>query len=214
MFGFGNDKKKEAEAQAKQEEIAQAMRQMSDQIAAKGAEIAELQRQLEAAKHDATQSDAATKALAEAQARTRQLEADLARLQAETGHAAATSGKTMGDTGGTAGKVGFEMGDTAKSSSGASGLGTGLGGMLGNSHTAGGLTVGGTAWVQKAGGQSLRLRDRPGLQSNAFAGLAPGTQMTLLEGPVQDDGYPWWRIRAADGREGWVAGTELVTSPD
>jgi hypothetical protein len=38
--------------------------------------------------------------------------------------------------------------------------------------------------------------------------------MTLLEGPVQDDGYPWWRIRTVDGREGWVAGTELVTSPE
>lgn len=77
-----------------------------------------------------------------------------------------------------------------------------------------GLQVGVTAWVQKAGGKNLRLRDAAGLNSNAFDGLAPGTQLTLLEGPQSLDGYTWWRIRASDGREGWVAGEELVTTPE
>jgi uncharacterized protein YgiM (DUF1202 family) len=79
---------------------------------------------------------------------------------------------------------------------------------------AGGLAVGITAFVQKAGGKNLRLRNGPGLDTNAFDGLAPGTSMTLLEGPIDKDGYPWWRIKTTDGREGWVAGTELLTQPD
>ncbi|MEI8308057.1 MAG: SH3 domain-containing protein [Chloroflexales bacterium] len=78
----------------------------------------------------------------------------------------------------------------------------------------GGLTLGATAYVQKAGGQNLRLHDLAGLESHVSDSLHPGTQLTLLIGPVQRDGYPWWRIRTADGREGWVAGTELVTHPE
>lgn len=77
-----------------------------------------------------------------------------------------------------------------------------------------GMAAGATAWVQKAGGKSLRRRSAPGLNSTVQDGLAPGTELTLLEGPVAADGYNWWRIRAADGREGWVAGEELVTSPE
>ncbi|MDW8392434.1 MAG: SH3 domain-containing protein, partial [Oscillochloridaceae bacterium] len=76
------------------------------------------------------------------------------------------------------------------------------------------LAVGVTAYVRKTGGQNLRFRNGPGLDTNAFASLPPGTSMTLLEGPVQKDNYPWWRVRTSDGREGWVAGTELVTQPD
>jgi predicted RNase H-like nuclease (RuvC/YqgF family) len=78
----------------------------------------------------------------------------------------------------------------------------------------GGLAIGVTAYVQNAGGKNLRRRSAPGLNSNILDGLAPGTQMTLLEGPFTADGYTWWRMRAADGREGWVAGEELVTRPE
>jgi hypothetical protein len=79
---------------------------------------------------------------------------------------------------------------------------------------AGGLALGVTAYVQKAGGKNLRLHDTAGLEGHVSDSLHPGTQLTLLIGPVERDGYPWWRIRTADGREGWVAGTELVTHPE
>ena len=78
----------------------------------------------------------------------------------------------------------------------------------------GGLTLGATAYVRKAGGKNLRLHDLAGLESHVSDSLHPGTQLTLLVGPVHRDNYPWWRIRTADGREGWVAGTELVTHPE
>ncbi|MFO7169846.1 MAG: SH3 domain-containing protein, partial [Chloroflexota bacterium] len=76
---------------------------------------------------------------------------------------------------------------------------------------AGGLRVGATAWVQNEQGQNLRRRAAPGLEAKILDGLPVGTQLELLEGPVSDDGYTWWRIRTKDGREGWVAGEGLVT---
>ncbi len=77
-----------------------------------------------------------------------------------------------------------------------------------------GMAAGNPAWVRKAGGQGLNRRDAPGLNSTVMDSLSIGTQVTLLEGPHPADGYTWWRVRVSDGREGWVAGEELVTSPE
>jgi hypothetical protein len=76
------------------------------------------------------------------------------------------------------------------------------------------LKIGGNAWVRRAGGQGLNRRDAPGLNSNVLDSFAIGTQLTLLEGPTPADNYTWWRVRSSDGREGWVAGEELVTQPE
>ena len=78
----------------------------------------------------------------------------------------------------------------------------------------GGLAVGGTAYVTRAGGMPLRLRTGAGLNNEIAGRLQPGTQMQLLEGPRQADNHAWWRIRTSDGHEGWVAGEELRTQPD
>ena len=80
--------------------------------------------------------------------------------------------------------------------------------------TSGGLAVGGTAYVTRAGGMALRLRNGAGLNSEIAGRLHPGTEMQLLEGPRHADNHAWWRIRTTDGREGWVAGEELRTQPD
>lgn len=80
--------------------------------------------------------------------------------------------------------------------------------------TTGGLAVGITAWVTRAGGLPLRLRSGPSLEGKILDRLAPGTQMTLQAGPQQADGHAWWHIRTTDNREGWVAGEELRTQPD
>lgn len=77
-----------------------------------------------------------------------------------------------------------------------------------------GLAIGATAWVRKAGGKGLNRRSAPGINSTVHDSLNIGTQMTLLEGPLTADGYTWWRMRTSDGREGWVAGEELVTQPE
>ncbi|NJN66464.1 MAG: SH3 domain-containing protein, partial [Chloroflexaceae bacterium] len=76
------------------------------------------------------------------------------------------------------------------------------------------MEVGSAAWVRRAGGQNLNRRDAPGLNSQVLDHLPIGMRLTLLEGPNPADGYTWWRVRASDGREGWVAGEELVTQPE
>ncbi|MBX0330372.1 SH3 domain-containing protein [Oscillochloris sp. ZM17-4] len=224
MLGFGNNKKKEEEEKAKQEQIAQAMKAMSDQIAGQAQTIKQLQDQLTAAKADDSASSVAAKALAAAQAQLKQMHDEMEKVKASAAAATAaavTAGKsaaaTMGGAVGSAvaGAIGVTKIGPSSGASGAVGAlgGPGSDAILGAAAT-GGLSVGATAYVQKAGGKNLRLRDAAGLGSNAFDALHPGTQMTLLAGPVEKDGYPWWHIRAADGREGWVAGTELVTHPE
>jgi uncharacterized coiled-coil protein SlyX len=221
MFDFGKKKREAEEAaeKAKQEQIGKAMRSMSDQIAGQAQTIEKLEEQLAAAKSGATTNDAASKALAQAQAQLKQMRDEMEKMKASA-TASAAAGKAAAAAGAsTAGSVGGAKVTSAKDAASS---------VLGGSPEAtpapqpapaapaatGGLSIGGTAYVQRAGGKNLRLRDAPGLGSNAFAGLPPGTQMTLLAGPVAKDGYPWWNIRAADGREGWVAGTELVTQPE
>jgi hypothetical protein len=76
------------------------------------------------------------------------------------------------------------------------------------------LDAGATAWVTQAGGLPLRLRSGPSLEADVIDRLKPGTQMTLMEGPIFDTGHSWWRINTTDGRQGWVAGDQLVLQPD
>jgi hypothetical protein len=194
MFGFGNKKKEEEEAaeKAKQEQISQAMRSMSDQLAEKGKTIADLEDSLEAAHKDAAAKTEAEKALMQARAELAKMKGEAARAKADAAAKAAVAAKVE-----------------AKPAPAVT-----LGGAAVAAPAAGGLAAGTTAYVRKTGGKNLRLRDNHGLDTNAFAGLPPGTSMTILEGPVDDDGYIWYRIRVSDGREGWVAGNELVTTPE
>jgi len=215
MFGFGKKKEDEDKEKAAQEQISQAMRSMSDKIAEQAATIKKLEDQLDA-QGKATSSGEAEQALAQAQAQLSALKTEMAKMKDD---AAKASGGVASAIGGAAGALGGAIGGAG----GASKIGASTpapsaapvaGTTLGSAAPSGGLALGGTAYVQKAGGKNLRLRDAHGLDTNVLAGLPPGTQMTLLEGPVEDDGYPWWRIRTSDGREGWVAGTELVTHPE
>lgn len=66
------------------------------------------------------------------------------------------------------------------------------------------LIVGGIAFIQTTEGDMLNVRSGPGLNFQRVTQLAPGTQVTLLEGPVPADGFTWWRVEMPDGRSGWV----------
>ncbi|MGQ9612410.1 MAG: SH3 domain-containing protein [Chloroflexus sp.] len=145
--------------------------------------------------------------MAEAEARLAQMEAELKRLRDQQA-TASTGGKAVNPTA-SAANIGDAIGALGSSGVVKIGLSTPAA-----TPTTGGLQVGGVAYVQKAGGKNLRLRSAPGLDSTVLDGLPLGTQLTLLAGPQEKDGYPWWQIRTSDGREGWVAGTELVTSPE
>lgn len=209
MFGFGRKKKEEAEKaaaeeKAKEEQLTRKMRTMNDQLSSKTKEIADLEKQLAATSKQAATGDEAKKKLTEAQEQVRKMQLEVAKLQIETQAAQNKARQAM--------QAAAEAAAEAANAETEPGVVPVPGAAAG--ATAPELAVGVNAWVRKAGGMNLRLRDRPGLQSNAFAGLPPGTQMTLLEGPVPLDNYPWWRVRVSDGREGWVAGSELVTQPE
>ncbi|MGQ9568476.1 MAG: SH3 domain-containing protein [Anaerolineae bacterium] len=61
------------------------------------------------------------------------------------------------------------------------------------------------ARVQTEGDARLSLREAPGTESTLIARLKAGTEVTVLEGPVQEDGYAWWRVQTVDGQAGWAA---------
>ncbi|MGQ9928561.1 MAG: SH3 domain-containing protein [Chloroflexaceae bacterium] len=67
-----------------------------------------------------------------------------------------------------------------------------------------GLAAGARARVTNLGGVALRARAAPGLSSPVTARLPEGREVTILEGPVEADGYVWWRVEATEGA-GWVA---------
>jgi len=55
-------------------------------------------------------------------------------------------------------------------------------------------------------GDCLRVHDQPALSANVVDCLADGTAGTIVDGPVQADGYTWWEIQG----EGWVDGEYLT----
>jgi uncharacterized protein YgiM (DUF1202 family) len=66
------------------------------------------------------------------------------------------------------------------------------------------LRVGGTAVVNTIDGDSLNLRSDTGVEYQIRAKLERGTEVTLLDGPVNADGYNWWLVREPNGVEGWI----------
>jgi hypothetical protein len=64
--------------------------------------------------------------------------------------------------------------------------------------------------VQGTKGAGLNLRQQPTTYAKVVSNAREGTVLTVLEGPKEADGYTWWRVRAPDSTEGWVAGEWLV----
>jgi tetratricopeptide (TPR) repeat protein/uncharacterized protein YgiM (DUF1202 family) len=54
------------------------------------------------------------------------------------------------------------------------------------------------------GDELLNVRANAGRSNELLFQLEPNVTVTLLEGPVEADGFDWWKIRTSDGREGWV----------
>ena len=192
-FGLGEDSK----AKAEQEKLGKAMQSLSDQIAAlqqqgkgKDGEIAKLQEDLARAQALAGSGDQSKKQLQAAQAAIAVADADRQAHQMML----ADAQKQIAD-------LNAKLGDLKANATEAQAYIAGLG-------------VGAAAWVREEGGKNLRRRSGPGTSSDVLDTLPPGTQVALLEGPTETDGYHWWKIRIGDGREGWVAGEELVVKPE
>lgn len=52
-------------------------------------------------------------------------------------------------------------------------------------------------------GDTLNVRSGPGLDNRVITELRDGTLVTIIDGPVEADGFDWWQIELEDGRQGW-----------
>jgi hypothetical protein len=72
------------------------------------------------------------------------------------------------------------------------------------------LSVGQTAEVLR----NLNLRAEPSIGAAILGTSLPGRRVEILDGPVctpqGDRAYLWWKVRRADGSEGWSAETALL----
>ncbi|RMF32377.1 MAG: SH3 domain-containing protein, partial [Chloroflexi bacterium] len=75
--------------------------------------------------------------------------------------------------------------------------------------TPGPLVVGGRARVTVAGWAYLNVRTEPSAQAEIVGTLKRDAEVTILEGPVEADGFRWWKLDDGEGLVGWaVEGTE------
>jgi hypothetical protein len=188
-----------------QKQVGEAMQNLSDQIGALQRQLNEKNAEIEKMKQTASGSETNAAGLDQAQKEMKELKQQLLSLQ---GSLAAAEAEKMANEliQRNKQKEIDELKAKLASAPAASPSAT--------PAAAGGLKAGGSAWVTREGGLPLRLRSGASLKHKILDRLAPGTQMTLLDGPQQADNHAWWHVRTADGKEGWVAGEELRTQPD
>ncbi|MFN2166776.1 MAG: SH3 domain-containing protein [Anaerolineae bacterium] len=73
-----------------------------------------------------------------------------------------------------------------------------------------GIGPGATVVVQGTGGTGLNIRQQPTTYGKVVASAKEGQELEVLEGPHEADGHVWWKVKTADGDEGWGAGDWLV----
>lgn len=66
------------------------------------------------------------------------------------------------------------------------------------------LRVGGSAQVSNTQGATLRSRRQPSLSAPTTANFKEGERVTVIDGPVEADGFTWWQIEGTSGT-GWSA---------
>ncbi len=73
------------------------------------------------------------------------------------------------------------------------------------------ITLGSYVQVTGTGGTGLRLRDQPGLNSTIRLVVSEAEIFLIQEGPVELDGYLWWRLVGPfdDTRQGWAVSNYL-----
>jgi hypothetical protein len=66
------------------------------------------------------------------------------------------------------------------------------------------LQVGADAQIVNIEGSVLRGREQPSLKASAIVAFKSGARVRILEGPVEADGFTWWKIEGESGT-GWSA---------
>jgi hypothetical protein len=76
-------------------------------------------------------------------------------------------------------------------------------------EVSGEIQIGGYVRVSGTGGRGLRARSGPGTSYEIVTRFSEGRQLLVLAGPVEAEGYAWWRVHGDQG-EGWCADGWLV----
>jgi uncharacterized protein YgiM (DUF1202 family) len=71
----------------------------------------------------------------------------------------------------------------------------------------GGIEVGSQVRVVGAGKLNIRAEATTG--SEVLQTVNDKTVLTVLDGPVEGEGYLWWKVRSRKGTEGWTVGQYL-----
>jgi hypothetical protein len=61
--------------------------------------------------------------------------------------------------------------------------------------------------------EGVRLRATPSLTGDVIRELKSQTTLTILDGPVEADGYIWWHVSTDNANEGWVVVIFLAGPP-
>lgn len=72
------------------------------------------------------------------------------------------------------------------------------------------IAPGATVVVQNTGSGGLNLRQEPSTAAQRLGNVKDGAELVVVEGPEEASGYTWWKVRAADGTEGWAAANWLI----
>ncbi len=64
----------------------------------------------------------------------------------------------------------------------------------------------GKRFLITTGGDGLKLRSEPSSNAQVYDWLKEGTEILILDGPLEADEYLWWYVRVDDSeKEGWIA---------
>ncbi len=75
------------------------------------------------------------------------------------------------------------------------------------------LAVGASTMVTGTNGLGVNLRQNSTTTGDIVQILGDDTPLTIVEGPVEGEGYQWWKVRLDDGTEGWVVQEYLASAP-
>jgi hypothetical protein len=70
------------------------------------------------------------------------------------------------------------------------------------------------AVIGNTGFQGVNVREEPGLSGAILSKLTNGTEVLLLDGSIEVDGYVWQQIEFGTGQPGWVAEDFLILVED
>jgi Dyp-type peroxidase family len=83
-------------------------------------------------------------------------------------------------------------------------------GELGQDNDPDAIHVGDTVFIRADQDVNWRIRSTPSLSGRVMTVIGPRTTLTVTDGPAEQDGHTWWKVRTANNREGWITALALV----